>query len=197
MSADSPYHMNAEVLEKFAEGRAADDEAARVEEHLLLCDLCRQKLANIDSFVVSMRTAAAGLRAEPPRSRAWWIPARLVPAFAGLILLVLGATLISKFTDAPQPPIAIGLTATRGAGIDAHVPAGRALALTPDLTALPDAAAYRLEVVDENGKVNWQGRYVPGQGAAAVPAQRAGTHFVRIYTLSGELLREYGLEVNR
>jgi hypothetical protein len=197
MNADPPYHMDAEVLERFAEGRAADDEAARVEEHLLLCDLCRQKLAQFDSFVASMRTAAAGLRAEPPPRRAWWTPARLIPALAGLALLALGATLISKFNVVPQAPVAIGLTATRGAGIEAHVPVGRALALTPDLTALPDAPAYRLEVVDEKGSVTWQGRYAPGKGAAAVPGQRAGTHFVRIYTLSGELLREYGLEVNR
>ena len=52
-------------------------------------------------------------------------------------------------------------------------------------------------MVDENGKVNWQGRYVPGQGAAAVPRSAPEARLVRIYTPSGELLREYGLEVNR
>ena len=135
----TPVTLNAEVLEKFAEGRAADDEAARVEEHLLLCDLYRQKLAHIDSFVVSMRTAAAGLRAEPPRSRAWWIPARLVPGVCRTDITGAWCNPDIEIHKSRPAPIAIALTATRGAGIDAHVPAGRALALTPDLTALPDA----------------------------------------------------------
>ena len=52
-----------------------------------------------------------------------------------------------------------------------------------------------LEIVDAQGTVTWEGQYTPSAGAAAVPGQRAGTHFVRVYSAGGELLREYGLDV--
>jgi hypothetical protein len=81
--------------------------------------------------------------------------------------------------------------------IGASAPAGRPLALTPDLTGLTADSAYRLEIVDEKGARTWQGQFVPAQHAAAVPAQGAGPHFVRIYSSGGELLREYGLDVKR
>ena len=195
MSQDIHLHLDPEYLERYSRGQASEDDTARWEEHLLLCEPCQEELKHVDSFVRSMRGATAKWRNEPEASP-WWRAAWPVPAFAALAVLLIGVAVVPRFTGNSQPPLAIGLAATRGAGIERAVPAGRTLAVTPDLTGLPAEAWYRLELVEEQGKPTWQGKFVPSQGAATVPGQRAGIHFVRIYSSSGQLLREYGLAVN-
>jgi anti-sigma factor RsiW len=197
MSQEIPCHLDPEDLERYVRQEASEEEVARFEEHLLLCEPCREELANVESFVSAMRAAAAELRRGDQKERYWWSTPRWVPALAALAVLVLAAIVVPRFTGNSQPPLAISLAATRGAGMDAVAPAGRALALTPDLTGLPADTVYRLEIVDEQGNLTWRGRYSAGQDAAGVPAQRAGAHFVRVYSSSGVLLREYGLVVNR
>jgi hypothetical protein len=195
-------HLNPEDLERYSRHQASEDEMAQFEEHLLLCEACREELRTVDSFATAMRAAAAELRREPER-RPWWSIPRLIPAFGVLALLLLGAMGLMVMRNS-QPPLAIGLSATRGTGMDAVVPAGRTLALIPDLTGLPADPSYRLEIVDEQGNPTWRGRYTgspagqsPAQvsDAATVPAQRSGAHFVRVYSSAGVLLREYGLVV--
>ena len=56
---------------------------------------------------------------------------------------------------------------------------------------------YRLELVNERGRITWQGDYQPERATVAVPAQAAGAHFLRVYSAGGPLLREYGLMVER
>ena len=92
---------------------------------------------------------------------------------------------------------AVNLVATRGADIEARAPAGRALVLNLELAGLPAQPSYRVETVDRLGRVVWQGT-VPSEDSKAVallPGMPAGIYFVRVYTASGELLREYGLDV--
>src|SRR5207302_738657 len=141
-----------------------------------------------ENFVIGMRTAAGEWRAGEQKERLrwnlpqWiaprWIAPRWIPAFAALGLLLLAAVLLPRFTGNSQPPLAVSLAATRGEGMNAVVPAGRSLALTPDLTGLPTDSFYRLEIVDANGAGTWRGRYTAGQDAARVVAQRPGDHFV-------------------
>jgi hypothetical protein len=45
--------------------------------------------------------------------------------------------------------------------------------------------------------VTWTGGYDLASGPAKIPGQLAGPHFVRVYSQGGELLREYGLDVQR
>ena len=198
MSQEIPCHPDPEELEKYVRRETSEEETARVEEHLLLCEPCREELANLESFVKAMRAAATESRKRDQKKEGyWWSFPRWAPALAALALLVGAAMVVPRFTGNSQPPLAISLAATRSAAMNAIVPAGRALNLTPDLTGLAADTFYRLEIVDENGKPTWQGRYTAGQDAVRVPPQRAGTHFVRIYSSSGVLLREYGLVVNR
>jgi len=190
-------HLDPEDLERYVRTQVSEEETARFEEHLLLCEPCREELRSVDSFVASMRAAAADWRRPPQRDRSWWSVPRLVPALAVLALLLIAAVVSPRFTGSLQPAIAINLSATRSAGMETSAPAGRKLALTPDVTGLPADATYRLEIVDEQGTPTWQGRYTASQGTAHVSAQRAGAHFVRIYSSAGELLREYDLVVSR
>ena len=52
-------HLRADVLEDFALGRLPEKGVARVEEHLLVCDTCRNRLDNVEAFVISVRAGSA------------------------------------------------------------------------------------------------------------------------------------------
>src|SRR5258708_5920798 len=123
MSHETPCHLDPDDLERYSRHQASDEESARFEEHLLLCEACREELRNVDSFVIAMRDAAAESRREYQKERSWWSIPRLIPAFAVLALLLLGAVILPRFTGPTQPPLAISLAATRGTGMDAVVPA--------------------------------------------------------------------------
>ena len=189
--------MDPEELEQFSLGRMSDEQSERFEEHLLVCEPCRQSLEQTDAYVFAMRAASTESRRESASRHPWWRVARLVPALAALALLALGVLAIARFTRQAPPPLAVMLTATRGTVPGGAAPAGRPLALTPDVTGIDAPGPYRLEIVDQRGGVTWQGQYDPAAGAARIPAQRAGIHFVRVYAPAGELLREYGLDIQR
>ncbi|MBS1857779.1 MAG: zf-HC2 domain-containing protein [Acidobacteria bacterium] len=186
--------MDDDELERFSFGKASEEETEQFEEHLLICDSCRERFQAVEEFVLAMRSAGGDIRAGEARKRSRWQVAWLVPAFAGLVLIAVGILAVSRHAT---QPLAVVLTATRGTVAGGTAQAGRVLNLSPDLSGIADRGPYRLEVVDDRGVVTWRGRYDAAKGAAAVPAQRDGTHFVRVYTLSGELLREYALVIQR
>jgi len=146
-----------------------------------------------------MRQASARLRTEPlKRGLPWLRFPRLVPALAGMAVAIVAAGLwISRPDMGEAHPFAVDLEATRGAAIEARAPAGRWLLLRLDLANLPASSSYRLEMVDRFGSRIYQAT-VAAQGSKAgfmVPGTQPGIYFVRLYRPPGELLREYGFEV--
>ena len=195
MSNDINPHIGAEELEDYAMGRIPEEQAGGLEEHLLICDACRQRLQEYDSYNSAMRHAAAQLVDAPSQpDRSPWSFPRLLPAAVALACAVLIAGVAFRYSNSAEPAFAVNLAATRGAGIEAKAPAGRALVLRPDLTGLAAGPFFRVEMVDRLGNHVWQGSVRSG-ASAGVPRQRPGIYFVRIYNSSGELLREYGLEI--
>jgi anti-sigma factor RsiW len=53
-------HITDDDLELNAIGRLPEADAALVEEHLLACQECRERLAEWDAYVLAMREAGAG-----------------------------------------------------------------------------------------------------------------------------------------
>ncbi len=53
-------HVRMEALERFAFGELTERELAPVEEHLLVCEECRQAVAEMDVFAEVMRSPASG-----------------------------------------------------------------------------------------------------------------------------------------
>jgi len=51
-------HPAEDVLEQYAMGSLSEAEVVPVEEHLLVCQDCRQRLEFLDDFVGSIRSAA-------------------------------------------------------------------------------------------------------------------------------------------
>lgn len=62
-------HLDEESAEKFSTGSLSARRVAEIEEHLLLCDPCRQAVAASDAYVAAIRTAAAKLREAEQRPR--------------------------------------------------------------------------------------------------------------------------------
>ena len=183
-------HSDPEELEQFATGNIASEEAERLEDHLLFCESCRVNLMETEAYLASIRRAAASYR-KPKVQTAW----SLVPLLAAGCCLVGLLSFTLRWSGARQAPLAVNLTAMRANGNVTLAGAGRELQLHPDLTGLIPNSAYRLEMVDRNGRQVWRGELVPPQDRVLASRQHAGTYFIRVYTAGGELLREYALQV--
>jgi hypothetical protein len=62
-------HISEEVLEQYAMRTLPESaELGRLEEHLLICSECRNRLQMMDDYVAAMRSAAAKLRSGSIRS---------------------------------------------------------------------------------------------------------------------------------
>jgi hypothetical protein len=195
----SNRHVDEEEIERYSMGAMAEEAIAPFEEHLLICESCQHRLAETDVYVSAMRQASARLRTAPvKRGHPWLLFPRLVPALAGMAVVMVAAGLWLGRPDTGEAlPFAVDLAATRGPAIEATAPAGRWLILRLDLANLPASPGYRVEMVDRYGNRVWQAT-VPARGSKAdfkVPRTQPGVYFVRLYRPPGELLREYGIEV--
>jgi hypothetical protein len=176
-------------------GTLSQQAIAPLEEHLLICDTCRQQLEGSDDLVRAVRHAAAGAREETePAWKSWRIP-RLAPVMAAAVLLIVAAGLALRTgRNGTIAPLAVALEATRGSVRAARVPSGRPLLLQPGMEGLASFPEYRIEVVGPSGDLVWRSTVSAG-GAANAPSFSPGTYFVRLRNPSGDLLREYALEV--
>jgi hypothetical protein len=196
-------HLQAEELELYCLGGLTEVRCARLEEHLLLCEICRDRLTETESYVEVMRQAsrqwsaehveapAAAVIAIRPWRESW--PGRLAPMLVAALLVVCAAVWFGRHSRVPAPPFAIELTAVRGAA-PGPAPAGYPLLLELDLTGLSEGRPFAGEVVDASGR---RVAEFPVGAPALLKALAPGGYFVRIYKSSGELLREYALTVKR
>jgi len=196
MRPDPGNHPEEERIEAYSIGVLPDEEAARLEEHLLICELCQGRLAESDAYVSAIRAAAAGKRRvlSLPKAR-WFLP---VVAMAAALVVMAWVGVRAGRMHGPERTVTVLLAANRGA-IEAHAPAGRALLLKLNLEGLPEShGAFGLEIVNSSRARVWQGSAPQGRTArVAVPALAPGVYFVHVSAAHGELLREYGLEVGK
>ena len=182
-------------LEAYAAGTLPAGQVSDVEEHLLVCAECQQRLAETEAYLRAMRRAAARARAterQPVRRLLW-----LRPAWGFAVLAVALAVGAGIEWRGRAPGAEIALEATRGPEAQT-APAGAPLRLSLDATGLPEIGRYRVEVVDETGRAVFAGSATRhgARIALAVPGGLgAGRYFVRLY--GHGLLREYALEVTR
>ena len=53
-------HVDEETLERYAMGALGDEEEAPIEEHLLLCAGCQNRLTELDRFLKTLRNPETG-----------------------------------------------------------------------------------------------------------------------------------------
>jgi hypothetical protein len=193
---DIHRHVDAEDLERYAMGTDPLEARPLIEEHLLTCDDCQDRLRETDAYVRAMRTSSELVRREEKATtkREWRIPSWfpvLAAVACGMVLVV--AT--PRFVRPPGPAVEVRLAAMRGDGAESSAPSGRELMLRPDLTGLAEHSSYRLEIVDQTGHPVRRGMLTRAQNGIQVAGLGAGLYFVRVYLPAGELLREYGLRI--
>ncbi len=207
MSGPDP-HPDDERLEQYALGRLDEIQSAPVEEHLLICPACQDRLFQTDEYLASMRSVAPRLRSEDEarQRRSWLVLFRwpaLNPAWAAALLLVLALVLARPWRWAPRVPAVpavVMLQVSRGnaAAPLPEAPAGRPLVLVAGTSQLAEAPRYRIEVVNAAGRRIHSATAQPENGqlrAVLDGALAEGLYFVRLYSPSGPLLREFGLRV--
>ena len=193
---DIPCHVDTEDLERYSMGTSPPEAAALLEEHLLTCDGCRDRLRDTDAYLRAMQTSSEQIRRDEKaaKRREWRMPAWfpvMVTVACGLVLVV--AT--PRFIRSPGPPVPVSLTALRGGAAGNSAPSGRELMLHPDLTGLVEVSTYRLEIVDQTGHTVRQATFARARDGVKVLGLNAGLYFVRVYLPAGDLLREYGLQI--
>jgi len=206
MQRDINGHASDESLEQYALGSLQEPLLGEIEEHLLLCSQCQDHLKEIDAFRVAMRDAAARLEHEDESRKRLWTRVSVALTFRRLAwimalgaLFVLGLSLrIWMSPSQSSPPLALLLETSRGSDVR-HAPARRPLALSLDLTALVSFPSYQVETVDSLGRVQAQATAHGSEGivrATLANGLPPGNYFIRLYSPSHELLREYGLVVD-
>jgi hypothetical protein len=192
-------HETDEQLELYALHRLPDDRIEAVEEHLLVCAVCQERLNDVEAFATAMRDAIGTEPVLVPR-RPWfqWLRAPAVAwggAFAIIIVaigLYMSQSTRSSRGSAIAPVASFQLTAVRG-----EIPSvAPALETDITLTDLPAENGLRAELVDASGGVVWNGNLTPAAGHIRISKQLSqGAYFVRLYNGGGKLLHEYGFRV--
>ncbi len=197
-------HPGEEILELYCLNRLEEEEAAGIEEHVLLCESCQQRIADLDGFLKAARQATRDLRSEEKYSEpslSWaWIR-RPAWAAAGALALLTIALAPSLRTGSGELQT-VELSAYRGAAEEAGggvATARQPLRLEIDLSGLASENCCTLELVDANGKVVLRTTAAPESGRAAIEASKGlaqGQYWLRVKDSGGQDLRELSLSVN-
>ncbi len=201
-------HFSEDSIEAYALGRLPEKEAGGLEEHLLICSVCQERLERADNFVQAFRVAVHAPKAElmgkKPPQPAWfsWLRASWQPLPMAAAVAVLAITIVALAPRRAnvESETVVALAAMRGGSSEAIavVPGHQRLHLDLDATALA-GRTYRVELADSRGRRIWQSPtpvavdngHVKAALGRSVPA---GLYWVRLYDpASGQLAREYGL----
>ena len=205
-------HFTEETLELYALGQLPEATIVSVEEHMLVCEHCQARLERADQFFDITAAAALELQKEEVEAeKKRWVPSK--PLFSWLWPMpkmawagALGAAILAVGISYRQPetrPMVTDVTLQASRGVEtslvSRAPAGL-VNLRIDASELPQASAYRLQLVASNGNSVWESQVEPSNGRirVQVPKRLAkGRYWVRLYEKSGvDLVREFGLAVN-
>ena len=157
--------------------------------------------ARADSTVGLWSSVRKALSVYFPRHRLLGVEGLLA---AALLFVGAGTAVILRMQSSPvamAPVATIRLIALRGGEGDvARAPSGRPLELVFGRTDLAADLSYRAEVVDASGRQIWNGNVRIADQSLSMRVDgplRAGAYWVRLYTSTGQLLREFGLRVGQ
>jgi hypothetical protein len=196
-------HAPEETLEKFAMGKLSESEVAPLEEHLLVCHACQDRLEQMDNFVHTAKTATAKLELQHEPSFGERLRALVAVPHRGVWAMGLAAVCVALIVVPSRTPVSqsVELSASRGADTASpQIKGGSPVTLSLDVTEVPASPVYTVELVNSSGGLIWEGKIEPSGNrlTAAVPEQlSSGRYWVRLYgnSLKTDLLREYPLSV--
>jgi hypothetical protein len=200
------FHGTDDQLEAYALGQLATSDQPRLElleEHLMICSTCRDRLDGVEAFTSGMKDAFgtnSAIAISKPRELFAWLPWPKVSiglAFLALIAIIL---IFSRTQTQFAPMANLQLSATRGE-TPVTAPA-RELDLTLRNAPL-EGQNLRAAIVNATGRTVWSGQARQDNSAAGslqIKAQQrfnSGDYFLRLYGASGDVVREYGFRIRR
>jgi len=214
---DLNFHGTETQLERYALERLTEPDLSVLEEHLLICSVCQDRLNEIEDFAVGMQEALGGrgvsgtqhtpgrkvtARTEPARTASAsagtsWFAWLRAPAFSLAMgaLVLIGAVAVFSGGAKLAPVASLQLTANRGE-MPVVAPA-REFDLTLDRDSR-DTGPFRAEVVDATGHAMWKGpadNGSPGVRVKITQRLKPGVYFVRLYSGSEPAPREFGFRI--
>lgn len=200
---DATFHESDERLELYALDRLSDSDTIQIEEHLMICEPCRDKLDEAAAFAFCAREELKKApRVASEGSSGWlgWLSgAWLKPSFAlgGAMALILTAGILWHSGGSRMAPVAsLQLTAMRGDELKSVV-AAQELDLTLD-DAPSGNGTLNVELVDRTGNPVWRGES-RAQGTTVRARIRktlpSGEYFARLYDAPGHLVHEYAFRI--
>lgn len=190
-------HPEDDVLENYAMGRLPEPSVESLEEHVLICEACQDRLHSTESYVRGMKRALASAeKARPSRGVLLQMPTPVWIAAAAVLVIGIAGLITTRYGPS-APPVAITLSATRGE--TASVPATGPLELKLDARDLGTASSYRVQIVNAEGADVWnQPAAAMEDGYVRVPVKKhlgRGQYFVRLFPSDAGTPREYSLQL--
>lgn len=183
--------------EDYLFGRLPEPELAEVEEHLLFCASCQEKVKQEQQFILEFKEAADPSGGRRRNSKWQWLA--LSGVAASLVLAIWLSVSVGSRSGGEAEPVLVALNVTRSPVQEqpASAPRGRPIRLSLDLEQLPSHDRYAVEVAEAGGRVVFTGS-APAYGGALsveVPPLKSGAHWVRLQG-GGVPLREYALRID-
>lgn len=194
-------HPSDEVIEQYSLNRLADTEVERMEEHLLLCEHCQDRVELADGFITATKQALREIQREelenPPKASFWERWRSPMPRFVFGAVAALALVLVIVPRRAPESQT-IDMTSYRSVSAPT-AKANANLSLNLNTEGLPQQPSYWIDVVNGRGASVWQGESrAEGTVVKAAPGQlSADQYWVRIYPAQSQpkLIREFSLLV--
>ncbi len=193
-------HIEEDLLERYAIGTLSSELLPEIEEHLLLCSTCQNRLIEADQLVRAFRAAVVQLDA---RRVPFWkrIPAIRTVRWAGAVAAV-AALLVVVIPNVPHNtnvlPATVMLESLRGPEAGASIAAGRPSRLVFDLNTPSTPDHYKVQILDLVGTEVLSPNVEMTNGQISVMAKNLsrGSYWVRLYRRdNNEMAAEYGLRV--
>jgi len=199
-------HASDELLEQYAMCKLPEPDTADLEEHLLICSECRDRLEETETFLLAFRQAAqdpvpvrhsfvnrifANLSLPHVPKLAW------VPVAAVVALLAIWIPTQKQSGTGMKSVELMAYRSGEGSG-PVSIRSGEPVELRADLTGVPAAETYRVEIAGRDGDVVYQSEAKPDANKLVVAIKdglEAGRYWVRIYQpdQTESPLREFGI----
>lgn len=203
------HHVLEDHLEAYALQQLQAGELDALEDHLLVCDVCRQRLTETEQRLTATRIAARRIREDETQARAKrgsWIRFSVAlfsfrPAAVLATAAILGLGLVAVQYRQPEVTYQeVRLTALRGGDPAAAGVAGKALRLRLDLQGLENQGPVDVAVVNADGSpvLRQSVTRKPAEPTLVITLQEklpAGQYWVRLERAPGQTLREYSLRI--
>ena len=199
-------HPDDYIWEEYSFGRLNEAQESAAEEHLLLCEPCRLKVAQTDDWRKLFKHWEPWLTQRVPKKRVLMFPAQARAGSVTLAAAVVAAGVAAVIWFSPGKheaigtPVAVSLRSLRGGTTDEanRAPARRPLALSISAPGVICEATCRVEIVTVNGSRVWSGPSTPSDGALSAyisTSLQPGAYWVRLYGPNSALVAEYGLKL--